>query len=157
MDTRHYPVGRGGVKARYIKDVYVEFGVAKMFRTRYTVAQLNAGQTLLQALPGVLWRLLGGALIAVGGAAATATSVNFAGTQAAAAVQLWVVSIAALTRSTMVSMGVTPAAGTSTLLADGASFAQCDANTAVTLANVGSNMATLTSIDVFVSYVADAQ
>lgn len=154
-DLRHYPAGRGALVSRYIKDIYVEFGVAKAFRLRYTLAQLNAGQTLLPALPGVKWRLLGGALIAVGGAATAATSVNFAATQAASAVQLWVVTIAALTRSTMVSIGVTPAAGSQTILADGASFAQNDVNTAVTLANVGSAMTTLTSIDVFVDYVAD--
>jgi hypothetical protein len=156
MDTRNYPEGRGAQVSRYIRDVLVDFGVAKAFRTRYTLVQLNAGQTLLPALPGVKWRLLGGALIAVGGAATAATSVNFAATQAAAAVQLWVVTIAALTRSTMVSIGVTPAAGSSTILADGASFGQCDNNTAITLANVGSAMTTLTSIDVFVDYVADA-
>lgn len=155
-DLRNYPEGRGAQQSRYIRDVLVEFGVMKGFRTRYTLAQLNAGQTLLPALPGVKWRLLGAALIAIGGAATAATSVNLAATQAAAAVQLWVVTIAALTRSTMVSVGVTPAAGSATLLADGASFAQNDANTAVTLANVGSAMTTLTNIDVFVDYVADA-
>lgn len=155
-DLRNYPEGRGAQVSRYIKDVLVDFGLAKSFRTRYTLAQLNAGQTLLPALPGVKWGLLWGALIAVGGAATAATSVNYAATQAAAAVQLWVVTVAALTRSTMVSMGVVPAAGASTLLADGASFALNDVNTAVTLANVGSAMTTLTSIDVFVEYVAIA-
>jgi hypothetical protein len=155
-DLRNYPEGRGAQASRYIKDILVEFGVLKGFRTRYTLAQLNAGQTLLPALPGVKWRLMGGALIAIGGAATAATSVNFAATQAAAAVQLWIVTVAALTRSTKVTIGVTPAAGTSTILADGASFAQCDSNTAVTLANVGSAMTTLTSIDVFCEYVADA-
>jgi len=154
-DLRNYPEGRGAQVARYIKDVLVEFGVAKAFRTRYTLAQLNAGQTLLPALPGVKWRLLGGALIAVGGNAGAATSVNFVGTQAAGAVQLWIVTIAALTRSTFVNIGVTPAAGTSTILADGASMAANDVNTAVLLANVGAAMTTLTSIDVFVDYVAD--
>jgi Mrp family chromosome partitioning ATPase len=155
MDVRNYPIGKGGIKSRYIKDVLVENGVAKSFRTRYTLAQLNAGQTLLPALPGVIWRMLSAAFIAVGGNATAATSVNIAATQAAAAAQLWIVTIAALTRSTQVFTGVTPAAGAQTLLADGASFAPCDVNTAVTLANVGSAMTTLTNIDVFLDYVAD--
>jgi hypothetical protein len=154
-DLRQYPEGRGATQVRYIRDVEVAFGVAKGFRTRYTLVQLNAGQTLLPALPGVKWRLLFAAFLAVGGAATAATSVNIAATQSALAAQLWVVTIAALTRSTLVSIGVVPAAGSQTILADGASFAQCDANTAITLANVGSAMTTLTNLDVFFDYVAD--
>lgn len=154
MDNRQYPMGRGAQVARYIKDVLVEFGVAKAFRTRYTLAQLNAGQTLLPALPGVKWQLFWAQFIAIGGAATAATSVNIAATQAASAVQLWVVTIAALTRSAIVQTGVTPAAGSQTLLADGASFAPCDVNTGITLANVGSAMTTLTSFDVSVEYIA---
>jgi len=155
-DIRNYPEGRGAAVERYIKDVFVQFGFAKAIRTRFTLAQLNAGQTLLPALPGVKWSLLWAQFIAVGGAATAATSVNIAATQAAAAVQLWVVTIAALTRSAVVQTGVTPAAGSQTLLADGASFAPNDSNTAVTLANVGSAMTTLTNIDVTYEYVAIA-
>lgn len=155
VSDKDYPQGRGAAGSRYIKDVLVEFGIAKGFRTRFSLVQLNAGQTLLPALPGVRWRGLAYSFIAVGGAATAATSVNIAATQAAAAAQLWVVTIAALTRSAQIFSGVAPAAGAQTILADGASYAQCDANTAVTLANVGSAMTTLTFIDVFVDYVAD--
>lgn len=156
MDIRNYPEGRGAQVSRYIKDVLVDFTVAKAFRTRFTLAQLNAGQTLLPALPGVKWQMLWAQFIAVGGNATAATSVNIAGTQAGSAVQLWVVTIAALTRSAVVQAGVTPAAGSQTVLADGASFAPCDVNTAITLANVGSAMTTLTNIDVTLEYIATA-
>jgi hypothetical protein len=154
-DTRMYPQGKGVVQERYVKDVLVSFGLVRGGRTRYTLAQLNAGQTLLPALPGVRWRMISASMLAVGGAATAATSVNIVGTQAGSAVNLWIVTIAALTRSTKVSTEVTPTAGVSTLLADGASYAQNDANTAVTLANVGSAMTTLTALDVFLWYTAD--
>lgn len=155
MDSRMYPQGKGTVQERYIKDTLVQFGVVQTARTRVSLAQLNAGLNLLPALPGVRWRMINAMLLAVGGAAAVGTSVNIIGTVAAAAVQLWVVTIAALTRSTPIYTGVTPAAGAQTLLADGASFTQMDVNTAVQVITVGSAMTTLTSLDVMLSYVAD--
>jgi hypothetical protein len=154
-DGRMYPESRGQLAVRYIGGVEVEFGVAKTSRTRVTLAQLNAGIVLLPALNGVRWRLLYALLISIGGAAAVGTSVNVIGTVGAATVQLWVVTIAALTRSTPISMGVTPAAGAQTVLADGASFTQMDANTAITMITVGSAMTTLTNVDLQLDYVAD--
>lgn len=151
-DTRMYPTGAGTPKSRSINNTFVDFGVARTQRTRVTLAQLNAGITLLPALPGVKWRLLDWGMISNGGAATAATSVNIVGTRSAAAVQLAVTAIAALTRSALVRAG----ASNAVILADGASFIQLDANTAVTLANVGSAMTTLTSIDIFLTYVADA-
>lgn len=146
-----YPEGSGAVKSRYIGGVFVEFGVAKKLRQRYTLAQLNAGQTLLPALPGVKWRLIDWGMTANGGAATAATSVNIAATQAGSAVQLAVTAVAALTRSAVVRAG----AANAVVLADSASFAANDVNTAVTLANVGATMTTLTSIDITLEYVAD--
>jgi hypothetical protein len=43
----------------------------------------------------------------------------------------------------------------SSILADGASFAPCDANTAITLTASGT-LTTSTNIDVLLSYVVDA-
>lgn len=154
-DIRLQPEGRGAQVAKYIKDVLVEFGVAKTIRTCVTLTQLNAGLALLPALPGVRWRMIAASFIAIGGNAGGGTSANLQGTVAALTVQLWVVTIAALTRSTQVFTGVTPAAGAQTILADGASFTQQDANTALNVITVGSAMTTLTSLDVFLDYVAD--
>lgn len=155
MDLRNYPEGRGATQVKYIKDTEVAFGVAKTTRTRVTLAQLNAGFALLPALPGVRWRLFAAQFIAIGGAAAAGTSANLQGSVAAATTQLWVVTIAALTRSTPIFTGVTPAAGAQTLLADGASFTQQDANAAVNVITVGPAMTTLTNLDVVLDFVAD--
>lgn len=155
MDIRQYPEGRGASQIRYIGDIEVAYGVTKTSRTRVTLAQLNAGFNLLPALVGVRWRLIAASFIAIGGAATSGTSVNLQGTVAAATVQLWVVTIAALTQSTQLFSGVTPAAGTGTILANGASFTQMDANSALKVITVGSAMTVLTNLDVFLDYVAD--
>ena len=152
-DTRLYPSGSGAPKSRPIQGTFVEFGVAKMQRTRVTTAQVNAGFTLLPALPGVKWRLLDMVLIAIGGNAATATSVNVIGTRSGSAVQLLAAAVAALTRSTVCRAGDANVA----VLADGASFEALDANTAITIDNVGSSLATATHIDAILTFVADPQ
>lgn len=151
MDSRDYPAGRGAVQSRYIKDVLVEFGIAKMLRIRATLAQINAGITLLPALPSVRWRLLDWKKIAIGGNATTATSINIAGTSGGSAVQLGVTAIAALTRSAIVRAGGSNAV----VLADGASFVQMDVNTAITAVTVGTAMTVATAFDFFLDYVAD--
>lgn len=151
MDTRLYPQGAGAPKSRIINGVQVDFGVAKQQRTRVTVAQLNAGFTLLPALPGVKWRLIDAAMISIGGAATSGTSANLIGTRAAAAVQLLVSAVAALTQSALLRAG----AANAVILADGASFTALDANTAVTCKTVGSAMTVMTNLDVTLSYVAD--
>lgn len=162
-DTKSYPEGSGATKGRYITDsvrgtapTLVEFGVIKTSRQRLTVAQLNAAAPLrayelLPALAGVRWRLIDWAMIAIGGAATTATSVNIIGTVAASAVQLAVTAVAALTRSALVRAG----AANAVILADGASFTQMDVNTAITCITVGAAMTVLTSLDVILDYVAD--
>lgn len=152
MDIRNYPEGRGAAQSRYIKDVLVEFGARKGLRLRTTTAQINAGVTLLPALPGVKWRLIDWTMIALGGAASAATSVNIVGTAAGSAVQLAVVAIAVLTRSAIVRAG----ASNAVVLADGASFAQMDVNTAITAIAVGTALATSTGVDIFLEYAADS-
>jgi hypothetical protein len=120
-------------------------------RTRVTLAQLNAGFTLLPAVPGFKYRLNDAKFIAVGGAATTGTSVALKGTRAAAPVSLVVVAIAALTQSARVKAGDANAV----ILADGASFTPLDANTAVTVITVGSPMTVLTNLDVEVSFTLE--
>jgi len=146
-----YPEGSGGVKSRYISGIEVTFGLVRSLRTRLTTAQVIAGADLLPALLSVRWRLFDASLIAIGGAATTNTSVNISAIRAGSAVQLLVVAIAALTQSARVRAGATNAV----ILADGASFTQVDANTAVRATNVGASMTVATHIDFLLSYVAD--
>jgi hypothetical protein len=153
-DLRGYPEGRGAVSVRYIRDVEVAFGVIKTFRQRFTVAQLTTAGTPFSccpALPGVRWRLVDAYLIAIGGNVTTSTSINIAGTRAAAQVELLVVAIAALTQSALVRAG----AANAVILADGASFTQMDANFALTAHSVGGTPTVATNVDMMIDYVAD--
>jgi predicted RecA/RadA family phage recombinase len=126
-------------------------GVVHHVRTRFTVAQINAGANLLPAVPGARYRLVDAAMIAVGGAAATATSVDLIGTQSASAVNLVAAAVAGLTQNTLLRAGATNAA----ILAAGASFVANDANTAISVGKTGSNVATATHVDFLVSYVLE--
>jgi hypothetical protein len=124
----------------------------QVLRTRATIAQINAGLELLPALAGYAYRMIDMAMIAVGGAAATATSVDINATRAAGAIKLLVVAVAALTQSAIVRAG----AANAVILADGASFTACDANTAITLGKAGSSLATATHVDVILTYVTES-
>lgn len=153
-DLRNYPEGRGAVQTRYIKDVEVAYGVIKTFRQRFTVAQLTTAGlafTSCPALPGVRWRLVDAVMIAIGGNVTTSTSINIAGTVSAAASELLVTAVAALTRSAVVRAG----AANAVVLADGASFTQMDANTALVAHSVGGTPTVATAVDIFIDYVAD--
>lgn len=123
-------------------------------RVRATAAEVNAGLELLPALAGYAYRLIDIAMIAVGGAAATATSVDIIGTRSGSAVRPLVVAVAALTQSALVRAG----ASNAVILADGASFTALDPNTAVSIGKQsgGSNLATATHIDVILTYVKES-
>lgn len=118
-------------------------------RQSFTTAQWNAGVTLLAALAGYKYQLVDFTLTAVGGNAATATSVRITGVQATSTVQLVTVAVAALTRSTAVK----PNSANVTLLADGAWSAPCDANTAITGTVDNNNLATATAIIADLQYL----
>ena len=120
-------------------------------RTRVTLAQLNAGFTLLAAIAAFSYRLIDVTLTAIGGAATTGTSVNVIGTRAAAPVQLLVAAVAALTQSALVRAG----AANAVILADGASFAALDVNTPITVITVGAAMTVLTNLDVVLTFAID--
>lgn len=121
-------------------------------RVRFTLAEINAGATLIAA-PGVGFklRMVDAKMIAVGGAVAAATSVNIIATRSTA-VQLLAVAVAALTQSALVRAG----AANAVILADGASFTTVDENTAITVAKVGSTATTATHVDVIFEYAVDA-
>jgi predicted RecA/RadA family phage recombinase len=120
-------------------------------RKRLTIAAINAGATLLPALPGIKYRLVDAFAIAVGGAVTSVTTVDLKGTQASSVVKLVAFGQAALTQSAMVRAG---SAG-GVILADGASFAQLDVNTAMTVAITGSNITVATNIDFEVNYALE--
>ena len=127
-------------------------GGVQHLRVRTTTANVNAGATLLPAIPGRSYRLVDATMISIGGNAAGATAIRITGTQSASSVQLVSNTVGSLTQSTRVLAGVT---ANSSILADGASFTACDANTAITLTASGT-LTTSTNIDVLLSYVVDA-
>jgi hypothetical protein len=128
-------------------------GTVKQLRFRATAAEVNAGIEMLPAHPNKAYRLVDMSLIAEGGNAATATSVDIIGTQAASAVKLMDGRVAGLTQNTLLRAGT---ATNGLILAAGASFAACDVNTPITLGKTGSNLATATHIIALLQYVEDA-
>lgn len=156
-ESRLYPEGRGGSVAKYVSFNGVPFavntGVSQLLRTRVTIANVNAGFDLLPAIVGIKWQLLDAKMISVGGAAGATTTVDITATQSAASVKLLAVAIAALTQSAVVRAG----AANAVVLADGASFAVCDANAAVRASKTGASLTTSTHIDYFLEYVAVLQ
>lgn len=121
-------------------------------RIRATVAQVNAGLTLLAALPGLKYRLVDFSVIAIGGNASGATTVDLLGTQATSSVKLAAIAVAALTQSACVK----PNSANVTLLADGASHVANDAATAITIGKTGGSLATSTNVDVILTYAIES-
>lgn len=148
MDVRMNPQGAGQRRSQYVNDVLVIDGEVKTVRQRFTIAQVNAGATLVAALPGVKYRMINGRMIAVGGAAAAHTTIDILGTQSTSK-KLVAFAVANTAQSAVLQPGVTGAA----VLADGASFTENDANTAITVGKTGSNVTTATHIDVEFTYV----
>jgi len=124
--------------------------LVRSIRTRFTVAEVNAGATILAASAGQKYRMVDCTIAAQGGSAATGTAVIIVGTQTSAA-SLVSFATAQLTDDCFLRPGIT---GT-TILANGASFIANDANTAITIAKTGSNFATVTHFDVCFSYVTE--
>jgi hypothetical protein len=158
MDTRLYPQGTGGsFKPRYVNGVLVLPGIPRQLRRRFTAAEVNAGTAALAALPGFGYRIVDCDMIAIGGAATTATSVDLLGTKGGSASRPVVNAVAALTQGTRVKMGLAQVAGTSTILADGASFTAHDPNAAIyiTKQSGGSNLAGASHVDLLLTYVVE--
>jgi predicted RecA/RadA family phage recombinase len=120
-------------------------------RKRFTTAEVNAGATILPAVAGIKYRMLDAALIAVGGAVTTVTTVDILGTLSASSRKLLAAAQANLTQSALLRAGATGG----TILADGASFTQNDANTAITIDITGSDITVATHVDVLLFYAAD--
>lgn len=121
-------------------------------RKRFTIAEVNAGATILAAITGYRYRMVDAAIIAVGGAAAAHTSIDILGTVSTAR-KLVAFLVAGTTQSTLLRAG---AATNGVLLADGASFTQNDAGTAITISKTGSDVTTATHVDISFTYVIEA-
>jgi hypothetical protein len=147
-----------GGNALVVADGGVLAGVATtgsphmQLRARKTIAEINAGITLLPAVVGYRYRVTDAKAIAVGGAVTAVTTVDVKGTVAAGAVILVSFAQANLTQSTVVRAGATGG----TVLANGASFVTLDANTAVTVIKAGSDITVATHVDIFLDYVIEA-
>ena len=128
-------------------------GSAKVARVRVTLAQINAGHTVLPAIAGYKYRVQEMAMIAVGANAGGITGIQIRSTQATAAVILFDAKAAGLTRSDVLRA---PTATNGIILADGASFAANDAGAAVTVIKDGSDLTGATHVDVLLTYTVEA-
>lgn len=133
-------------------DVLIVPGGTRSVRARFATSEVNSGAVILPAIPGFRYRVQDMAMIAVGGNAATADSVDILGTRTSG-VKLMAGLVAGLTRSTLLRAGT---ATNGVILADGASFTAVDANTPITIGKTGSNLATATHVDVLITYVLEA-
>lgn len=119
-------------------------------RKRLTIAAINAGATLLPAIPGVKYRLIDAFAIAVGGAVTSVTTVDVLGTLTTSR-KLVAFGQAALTQSALVRAGSAGGA----ILADGASFTANDAGAAVTANITGSAITVATNVDFTLLYAIE--
>lgn len=126
--------------------------IVRNARTRFTIAQINAGATLLSAISGYKYRMVACKAISVGGAVGAVTTVDVLGTQSASGVKLVAFAQASLAQSAVLTAGGTGAA----VLADGASFVANDANTAITVGKTGDPVTTATHVDVIFDYMIEA-
>jgi hypothetical protein len=121
-------------------------------RVRTTIANVNAGATLVAAVTGRKLALVNVKVVAVGGAvtSTTATGLAIIGTVSASPVNLLALTKAVLTQSSINTMTGT---GT-TVPADGGSFVDLDVTTGITIqATGGSDLAGASNIDVVIEYV----
>lgn len=133
------------------------YGIKLNARIRVTLAQMNAGYTLLSAIPRTMYRINDVTMISIGGAmAATANATGAAiyGTQGGSAVALYTVDLAAGTQSTVCRPGLADTA----VLANGASFGRNDINTAITCRAVSAgnfDLITATHYDIILDYCVE--
>jgi len=131
--------------------IYARSAAVQNIRTRFTIAQVNAGATILAAIAGHKYRLVSCTATAYGGAGGATTTVDVGGTQSASGVKLVAYAQASLTQSAVLKDGGTGAA----VLADGASYVANDANTAVTIGKTGSSLTVATGVDINLCYVIE--
>lgn len=174
MSSRMYPEGSGGLHSKFIAGgievfynsagteiyridplvtgAFVIPSAVRMVRKRCTIAEVNAGVSLLALLTGFKVRMVTASAIAIGGTVGTLTTVDILATQGASSVKLVAFAQASLTRSTVLTAGGSGAA----VLADGASFVANDVSTAITVGKTGGTGDTATHVDVLFTYVLEA-
>lgn len=130
--------------------IFARSAAVQNIRTRFTIAQINAGATILAAIPGHKYRLVSCTATAYGGAVGATTTVDVSGTVSTAR-KLVAFAQASLTQSTVLKDGGTGA----TVLADGASYTANDANTAITIGKTGSDLTVATGVDINLCYVIE--
>jgi hypothetical protein len=118
---------------------------AKTVRSRFTIAQVNAGVELLPAIDGYKYRFVAAKMIGVGGAVTANDTVDILGTQSTSK-KLVTFAQSDMTENTVVGEA------DGTYLAAGASFEACDEDTAITVDITGSDITTATHIDVILTY-----
>ena len=166
MDSRMYPQGTGTVKSKYVAGVLtfssgkisygnVALNVVKEVRKRCTLAEVNAGVTLLAAPgAGLAYRMTGFCkMIGIGGAVTANTTVDVLGTRSGSSVKLYAGAQAALDENDVNTNAVVAEIAE---LAAGLTNTVLDANTAITVGNTGSDMTTATHVDVSIQYVIEA-
>jgi hypothetical protein len=129
---------------------YISGGAILNKRQRFTIAEINAGATLLPAISGKSYRMIGCKAIAVGGAAGAVTTVDVSGTVSTSR-KLVAFAQASLTQSTVLTDGGSGGA----VLADGASYTANDAGTAILVGKTGASVTTATHIDIVFDYVIE--
>ena len=111
-----------------------------------TTAQVNAGKIIAEARKGKSIQVVGGHLTALGGNAATATSVDIKDTAATAIVAV-ACAVAGLTQNTQLDFD---AAANVTLTTYRKPLT---VDKALKIEKTGSNLATATSVDYYVEYI----
>ncbi len=122
-------------------------GNAYALRARVTAAEVNAGKTLVAPPAGRSLRMIDCLLIAIGGNAGGATTVDVV----SGATKLVAAAVAGLTRSAVVRAGDASGA----VLADGASFAALAAGAIIGIAKTGNDLTGATHVDVLLTYAIE--
>lgn len=130
------------------------YGMKLHLRTRVTLAEMNAGKTLLTAMPGVKYRLCDVKVIAIGGntaATAAATGLAIYGTRSGTSTALYTALLAALTENSVCQINT---ADTS-VVAAGALWQPNDRATAITCRAVSAgayDLITATHFDILLDF-----
>lgn len=133
-------------------------GIVLNTRHVVTTAEMNAGHEILPAVSGLKYRLINLMVTPIGGAAAAtanATGIAVYGTQSTSVVALYSALLAALTDDAVCTINT---ANTS-VLTEGASFAACDANNAITVKTTTTgnfDLITTTHFHINLTYVLEA-
>ena len=121
-------------------------------RARVTTAEINAGHEILAAVTGLSYRIVNIHAVAYGGAVGTTTTVDVLGTQSAGGVKIAAFKQASLTQSQALAMHTAAACD---IQADGASFIEMDAASAITIGKTGGDVDTATGVDFIIQYVLE--